>query len=86
MSISCCDKPVIKAFRIAKSITNSWHPHHQNFVDHKHFLTKYQLSVFLCLLFAEKIKFLIGQSTKIIIVKTGFEELKKRVNKIWLKK
>ena len=40
-------------------------------------LTKYQLSIFLCLLFAEKIKFLIGQSTKIFSVKTGFEELKK---------
>jgi hypothetical protein len=31
-------------------------------------------------------KFLIGQSTKNFSVKTGFEELKKKVNKIWLKK
>ena len=30
-------------------------------------------------------RFLIGQSTKKFSVKTGFEELKKKVNKIWLK-
>ena len=30
-------------------------------------------------------KVLIGQSAKIFSVKTGFEELKKKVNKIWLK-
>ena len=44
------------------------------------FLTKHQLSVFLCLLFESK--FLIG----LFSVKTGFEELKKKFKKIWLKK
>jgi hypothetical protein len=41
-------------------IIHSWHPNQQNFVDHQIvFLTKYQLSVFLCLLFAEKTNFLL---------------------------
>ena len=42
------------------------------------FLTKYQLSVFLMFIFCWENKFLIGQSTKIFSVKTGFEELKKK--------
>ena len=49
-------------------------------------LTKYQLSVFFMFTFCWENKFLIGQSTKNFSVKTGFEELKKKVNKISLKK
>ena len=43
------------------------------------------LSIFM-FTFSWENKILIGQSTKIFSVKTGFEELKQKVNNIWLTK
>ena len=50
------------------------------------FLITYLLSVFLCLLYAEKINLLLVNQQKNSQLKEGFEELKKKVNKIWLKR
>ena len=50
------------------------------------FLAKCQLSIFLCLLFAEEIYFLLVNKQKKIAAKTGFWKVEKNVNKISLEK
>ena len=63
-----------------------WDPNHQNFVDHQIFFNEISAVSYFIFTFCWENKFLIGQSTKIFSLKTGIEELKKKVNKIWLKK
>ena len=46
------------------------------------FLTKYLLSIFSYLLFAEKMQFISSQSPKMFSIKTGFEELKQSKKKV----
>ena len=65
---NCCSGEIMELIRGIGTTKISWIT--------KYFLTKYQMLIFYVYFFLRKL--FIGQSTKISLVKTGFEELQKK--------
>ena len=70
-------KQYLKLIRGIRTTKTSWIPNI--------FLTKYQLSVYLCLLSAEKINLSLVNINKKSLSYNWFWGMEKKVNKIWLK-